>query len=782
MTNGLLNPSFESGWYHPVEGALLSGWHHMRCPEEGEQGVGEFQIPENWDFKWADATVTNPYWDGEAHNLFVAPEIIHRSREHLPEHEWDDFILDGDWTLKVFGKAWCAGFSQIPYLEKGTYRFTVRLFPDLVSSYKNGKQWALDPKSGNLRFVLNGKVAPWMQLKSGEKHEQHLTFSAGGITTVGFDLLCPFALANSGFFIDNLTLERVEEPESPPDRQYDRVVHLLPQDATATEVVQVVKAASPSKQSISWSVDDAFVTAPALKTRTVCVWDVMRITVDQATLEEWVERFYPPLPKIYYRYFAQDPAPLDWQRYLLWQRDPQWRDTRFGSVGYRPTIGDEGCYISALGMAMRIFGLDVDATPVTVDEALGTEGYAPGTARALWSAIKAKLNINIWKGTELDAIQALDHGDLVMAEVLPASLEHFVLVVKELNDSDYLMLDPYKNTIAPLHDHYDGVESWRVLSPVEESPPPLPPPPNELLTLHLQTPVPGWDDYVSAVKPGWVKLIGGIESGRIVKALSPHTNVLYRHHLSAGDQGKYLDGVWDADHFLDRFWDTVVANAPFVDAIEGLNETIATGDMPGIRKAVDFAVRFADALAARCDRSGIERIAPCLLNVAVGNPQRGYEEEKLIPAARAAIKYGGWLSYHAYFPAHVDHAERWLEEEGVYHHMRALESWDVTFAKRGLAPRYLFTESGAIGVTVRPDGRPGTYGVRTGWRWRDTLNGDLPRYIRLQIRFRDMVNRWNSTHDNRAEAIQIFTSGIGKKWRYFLMNEHELAALAEALA
>lgn len=777
MNNLLTNPSFEGegNWYH-------------------RDGVKELQIPNGWEFWYADESVENPI-DASSHSKFKRPEVRVLPQEQLPPHEQDLFVLDGNYTLKIFkgnGAFQCRLF-QIKDLLPGQYRLTPKVFGDLVKGYKgNGEKiWADDPdgQDGLIRYAFKTNhweeefCGDWTSLVPGRWNDVVFEFYANAATTIGVDFMCPFPLANSGLFCDDWRLEKIEgepEPSPVPERRYDRVVHLLPQDATDAEIAQVVDAATPSLQSIVWSVDDAFVTAAALLARTVYVWNVERTAADPTTLEAWVERFYPPLPEIVYRSFE---SAADWEDYLLWQKDPRWRGKNFGSVRYRPLIGSEGCYITALAMAMRIFGLCSEATPVLVDEWLGTEGYTPDTAKALWSAIESELGISIRTGTIQDILQALRRGDLAMAEVLPTSLQHFVLVVDELDAWDFVMLDPYKNLIAPLGDYYDGVESWRILSPVKEPLPPPPPPTKplkELLTLHLQTPVPGWLDYVAAVKPAWVKLIGNFEAARDIKAVSPDTKVLIRQHED--DNEKYLanpDKYQAASQFLDRFWDSIVANAFWIDAVEGLNETIPTGNVTRIQQAVDFAVVFADELMARCEDANITNIVPCLLNTAVGNPQHGRETRLLVPAARAAVEHGGYIGYHPYFPAHVVHAERWLEEEGYHHHMRALWSWDETFAEHGLKPKYLFTEMGAIGMTVRPDGKPGTYDPEAGWR--AALGGDLDRYIRLLIHFRDMINRWNGTHDNRAESLQIFTTGIGIGWKSFLMNEHELAALAAAL-
>ncbi|GAG30701.1 unnamed protein product, partial [marine sediment metagenome] len=237
------------------------------------------------------------------------------------------------------------------------------------------------------------------------------------------------------------------------------------------------------------------------------------------------------------------------------------------------------------------------------------------------------------------------------------------------------------------------------------------------------------------VKPRWVKLVGNMELGKLIKSASPDTKVLFRHHIS--HNSPFLNApnkTQAACEFLALFWDSLVANAAYIDAIEGLNETIATHDTDGIRKAVAFEVALSDELARRDIGVGA-----CLLNTAVGNPDHGLETQKLLPAAAAAVRNNGWLGYHPYFPCTPIHATHWMDSEWEHYHGRALASWDETFAKFNVKPRYLFTEGGAVGATVRPDGRPGALNANAGWRYFTCLNGNLDAYITLLLRFRAKV-------------------------------------------
>ena len=81
MTENLLkNGSFELGWVDD----------------------GNRQIPNGWNFGF-DEDTPNPH-DPNPWSEFGAPElrVLTVGPGQLPEHERDLFILDGDYTLKIF--------------------------------------------------------------------------------------------------------------------------------------------------------------------------------------------------------------------------------------------------------------------------------------------------------------------------------------------------------------------------------------------------------------------------------------------------------------------------------------------------------------------------------------------------------------------------------------------------------------------------------------------------------------------------------------------------------
>ncbi len=191
-TNLLPNPSFEAGWYHP-------------------NGIPELQIPDGWRFEWDEGPTGfgNNSWD-----FYRRPEVRVLSRAHLPPAEHGQFIFAGNQTVKVF-----KGSSPISFrlltdiaLPPGSYRLTVRLFPDLVMAYEGGqKVWANDPLSGDVRLIAPGGGTGLMYPAFGQRNEFSTTFtlSQGQTVTVGTAVRGRFALQNNGFFLDDWSLVRL---------------------------------------------------------------------------------------------------------------------------------------------------------------------------------------------------------------------------------------------------------------------------------------------------------------------------------------------------------------------------------------------------------------------------------------------------------------------------------------------------------------------------------------------------------------------------------------------
>jgi hypothetical protein len=195
VVNHLANPSFEGGWYHPG-------------------GVAELQIPDSYQFWFADESVENPY-DGNPWAKFVRPEVRVLPSAFLPPHEHDLFILHGDQTLKTFkgSGSWQAELWQNVALEPGRYRLSIQIFGDLVKYYENGKKvWADDPEGHDGLVWLSFDGQPLVEefsLRAGEWNVVSAAFETSGGGDVLVRIICPFPLDNNGLFMDDWRIERL---------------------------------------------------------------------------------------------------------------------------------------------------------------------------------------------------------------------------------------------------------------------------------------------------------------------------------------------------------------------------------------------------------------------------------------------------------------------------------------------------------------------------------------------------------------------------------------------
>lgn len=192
-SNNLLpNPSFEGGWYHPG-------------------GNAELQIPEGWRFEWDEGPTGfgSNSWD-----VYHKPEVRVLNRAFLPPHEHADFIFHGNQTVKVFKGSAPVSFRLLTEvaLPPGTYRLTIRLFPDLVMGYEGGqKVWATDSTAGDVRLIMPGGGTGWLFPTFGQRNEFRGTFTLNQAqtVTVGTAVRGRFAIQNNGFFLDDWSLVRV---------------------------------------------------------------------------------------------------------------------------------------------------------------------------------------------------------------------------------------------------------------------------------------------------------------------------------------------------------------------------------------------------------------------------------------------------------------------------------------------------------------------------------------------------------------------------------------------
>ncbi len=205
------------------------------------------------------------------------------------------------------------------------------------------------------------------------------------------------------------------------------------------------------------------------------------------------------------------------------------------------------------------------------------------------------------------------------------------------------------------------------------------------------------------------------------------------------------------------------------DAIEWpINEIIGTDNVDEVKYAVDFAVAFCEWCRDRSDG----KVRPAVLTPGGGNPDHGAETKLLVPAALAAIKYGGLLVPHTYNPVTpTDYlAEEWMKSAQVQYdyHLRPAISWLSTLKANGVdidKVRFVFGEAGPCGA-YNVNGKPGGYlDAGAGWRRSDALAGNLERMIGLCAWYEDLCQAYP-----QVEGWQLFTQGR-IEWEYFQANE-----------
>ena len=191
--NLLVNGSFESGWYNL-------------------NGAPEFQLPNGWIMEY-DSGPTG--YGGAAWDIWFPPETRVLPYYQLPENERGLFIRQGDYTIKAFkgnGPISLRLLQDIA-LQPGTYVFTAYIYPDLVASYEGGKQFAGDPNAGEVRFISPSGGTGWLTFAAfgtWGTFQHTFTIDTAQTVRIGVGMRGRYALESNGFFIDDWTLQRVE--------------------------------------------------------------------------------------------------------------------------------------------------------------------------------------------------------------------------------------------------------------------------------------------------------------------------------------------------------------------------------------------------------------------------------------------------------------------------------------------------------------------------------------------------------------------------------------------
>lgn len=191
--NLLPNPSFEEGHYN-------------------QNGVPELQLPNKWRLEWDEGPTG---LGSEAWDYYVRPEARVLSTAFLPPEEHALYVYNGQHTVKIFKGNGAVNFRLMTdiTLEPGTYVVEAKMFADIVDKWESRtKQWALDPTAAEFRFLVGDGGTVWSTQNYGQINVHNFTFTIDQTKTIpiGIALRGKYAIANNGWFIDDLSVRRVE--------------------------------------------------------------------------------------------------------------------------------------------------------------------------------------------------------------------------------------------------------------------------------------------------------------------------------------------------------------------------------------------------------------------------------------------------------------------------------------------------------------------------------------------------------------------------------------------
>lgn len=191
--NLLPNPSFEEGHYN-------------------QNGIAELQLPNGWrlDYQEGATGFGNQSWD-----IFVRPETRVLSMAFLPASEHPLYIFDGSHTVKIFKGTGAVSTRLMTdvELQPGTYVLEANFFSDVFESYSNGtKNPPSDPNSGEAMLFAGGTGTGWIGNNYLNRNTLTHTFTVNSAQTmtVGVGFRGRYAIANNGWFVDNLSLRRLQ--------------------------------------------------------------------------------------------------------------------------------------------------------------------------------------------------------------------------------------------------------------------------------------------------------------------------------------------------------------------------------------------------------------------------------------------------------------------------------------------------------------------------------------------------------------------------------------------
>ncbi len=191
--NLLPNPSFEEGF-------------------SNQNGIAELHAPNGWRIEYQEGPTgfgTNA-WD-----TYVRPDTRVFPAAFLPPEEHSLYIFDGSTTLKVFREQGALSMRLLTdvQLGPGTYVLEANFFSDVFERYEDDHKVApSDPNAGEAALFAGTGGTGWIANNYLTKNTLTHTFtiSSAQTMTVGVGFRGRYAIANNGWFVDNLSLRQLQ--------------------------------------------------------------------------------------------------------------------------------------------------------------------------------------------------------------------------------------------------------------------------------------------------------------------------------------------------------------------------------------------------------------------------------------------------------------------------------------------------------------------------------------------------------------------------------------------
>ncbi len=316
------------------------GHHH-------QDNIPEIVVPNEWQLYWID----NRVFKG-AESVAYRPESVVWNIINAPPHEKPIFFLSGTYCWKVFkasAPVYYAATQAVTGLTPGAnYRFNTKVYPDIVTGYKDGKKvrpdeiWSAEARAG-----WSAPSTPWPQGEDGDvnwsqwfnKYNKNFVFGeyndvwiefvapASGEVRVWVECKAKWGFENN-WFMDSFTLESVGSggeppivtPPTPPPggkpwaqrgaprTQYSRTYILLPASIAPDLAAVALKVAQEHECSIGYSPDDGGIGDLDMR-RVICISPEK---IGTGMSQAWYDRYYPDVLFVPIA-FASSPADLERQ-------------------------------------------------------------------------------------------------------------------------------------------------------------------------------------------------------------------------------------------------------------------------------------------------------------------------------------------------------------------------------------------------------------------------------------------------------------------------------------